>query len=92
VFGAYLLLNCAIVKAAGLETTRRQWTRELAIQELQAWYARSQSLSSAVLFRDNVRLGGAVIRLCGSWSAALAAAGLMAERPTSTTTKRRKGK
>jgi hypothetical protein len=82
----------AAVLAAGLEVTQRRWTRELAIEELQAWHARSHSLSSTVLFRDNSRLGGAVIRLCGSWSAALVAAGLIAERPTPTTTKRRKGK
>ena len=82
----------AAVAAAGLEATRKQWTPELVIRELQARHARGHSLSSGAVFRDDCRLGGAAMRLFGSWPAALAAAGITLTRPHPASRKPRKRK
>ena len=72
----------AAVLAAGLKTTRRQWSPAIVIRELQARHTRGQGLSSSVVFRQDGPLGAAALRYFGSWPAALAAAGLPPTRPT----------
>ena len=65
------------VEAAGLEPTRRIWSREMIIDEIKQRCADGKSLRSAD--RSNIRLVGAAGRHFGSWTAALQAAGVSAK-------------
>ena len=60
--------------AAGLPPTRKQWTKDRAVVEIQAW--RRQGVAISSISRQDMRLTVAAIRLFGSWHEALRAAGL----------------
>ena len=60
------------VEAAGLEPTRRIWSREMIIAEILKRRAEGRSLSSGN--RHNINLAAAAVRHFGSWTAALKAA------------------
>ena len=64
------------VIAAGLEPTRKQWSRDRVLAEIRERHARGGSMSSTAVFREDPPLAGAGTRLFGTWRAAVAAAGL----------------
>jgi hypothetical protein len=66
----------AAVRAAGLPTTRQQWSKALILAGILARYRRGSSLSSG--HRDNINFAAASYRYFGSWTAALVAAGVKA--------------
>ena len=66
------------VEAAGLEPTRRIWSREMIIAEILKRRAEGRSLSSGN--RHNINLAAAAVRHFGSWTAALEAAGVPAKQ------------
>ena len=70
------------VLAAGLQPLTRQWTPQVVIQEILSRHEQGMALSS-VVFKEDCRLGGAAVRIFGSWRAALGAAGLSASPPPS---------
>ena len=70
------------VLAAGLQPLTRKWTPQVVIQEILSRHEQGMALSS-VVFKEDCRLGGAAVRLFGSWRAALGAAGLSASPPPS---------
>jgi len=63
------------IEAAGLEPTRRIWSRELIISEILKRRDEGKSLSSGN--RHNINLNAAAGRHFGSWTAALQAAGVL---------------
>jgi hypothetical protein len=65
------------IEAAGLEPTRRIWSRELIIAEILKRRAEGKSLSSGN--RHNINLNAAAGRHFGSWTAALQAAGVLSK-------------
>lgn len=66
----------AAVIAAGLEPTRKQWSRDRVVAEIRQRQARAGAMSSTAIFRDDPPLAGAATRLFGTWRDAVAAAGL----------------
>lgn len=64
----------AAVRAAGLPTTRQQWTKASILAGILARHQRGSALSSG--HPDNINLAAAASRYFGSWTAALAAAGV----------------
>lgn len=64
------------VRAAGLPTTRQQWSKALILAGILARYRSGSSLSSG--HPDNINLVAASSRHFGSWTAALVAAGVKA--------------
>jgi hypothetical protein len=66
----------AAVIAAGLEPTRKQWTKQSVIEAIRARHQRGQSLNSGIVFKQDAPLAGAGSRLFGTWRKAVAAAGL----------------
>jgi hypothetical protein len=65
------------IEAAGLEPTRRIWSRELIISEILKRRDEGKSLSSGN--RHNINLNAAAGRHFGSWTAALQAAGVLSK-------------
>lgn len=63
--------------AAGVQSTRRRWTKDVVIEEIRAWYMRGLRIS-AISRKDN-NLTAAAIRLFGTWRKALNAAELGAK-------------
>lgn len=79
---------CEAVIAAGLEPSRRQWTREMVVEELRHRHSQGKSMSSGVVVREHVALLGAASRLFGGWRNALAAAGVPPVAPTQFTSRK----
>ena len=71
------------VIAAGLQPTRRQWTRQLVLEEIRRRKDRGLPLNSLASKQDPP-LTGAAIRLFGSWRQALLAAGIDSASPGTT--------
>ena len=70
------------ILAAGLPPTRKQWSKQRVVEEIQAWSRRGVPISS--ISRQDARLTTAANRLFGTWHAALLAAGLRpANKPSS---------
>lgn len=61
------------LRAAGLPPTRKQWTKDLVVEEIQAWHRQGVAISS--ISRQDMRLTVTAIRLFGNWHRALRAAG-----------------
>jgi hypothetical protein len=66
------------LEAAGLQCSRRQWSRKVITQEIRQRLHSGESLSSAA--PDNINLAAASIRHFGSWTAAFKAARVPAKR------------
>ena len=63
--------------AAGLPPTRKQWTKDRVVEEIQVWRLQGVAISS--ISSQDQRLTVAAIRLFGNWYNALVAAGLDAK-------------
>jgi hypothetical protein len=66
------------VEAAGLQCSRRQWSRKVITQEIRQRLHSGESLNSSA--PDNINLVAASIRHFGSWTAALKAARVPTKR------------
>jgi hypothetical protein len=64
------------VIAAGLEPTRKQWSRDRVLAEIRQRHARGGGMNTTAVFREDPPLAGAGTRLFGTWRAAVAAAGI----------------
>lgn len=69
------------VEAAGFESKRRCWSRDVIVSEIKQRLKENKSLSSAD--RTNVNLAAAAARHFGSWTAALREAGVSTKPRTS---------
>ena len=68
------------VEAVGLQCSRRQWSRKVITQEIRQRLHSGESLSSSAPV--NINLAAAAMRHFGSWTAALKAARVPADRKT----------
>lgn len=76
----------AAVIAAGVEPTRKRWSKKKVVAEIRARCERGASLVSTLVFREDPPLAGAATRLFGTWRKAVEVA---TEKDS---TKTRKGK